>query len=113
MHAGGHHPSPDEAPAKSMFVRAGGATPKRKSTADIVSQTITQLTPLTTSSATPQSSSTPTSLSPARIVDTRFKCYKQLGELKNLNQAGILSDEECVTERQAIMDILKSIGSRK
>ena len=66
-----------------------------------------------TSSATPHSSTIPTSLSPARIVDARSKCYKQLGELKYLNQAGILSDEECVTERQAIMDILKSIGRRK
>ena len=30
MHAGGYHPSLDEAPTNSMFLRAGGGTPKRK-----------------------------------------------------------------------------------
>ena len=45
MHAGGYQPSLDEAPANSMFLRAGGTSTKRKTTADIVSQTINQLAP--------------------------------------------------------------------
>ena len=111
MHAGGYHPSLDEAPTNSMFLRAGGATPKSRSTADTVSQTITQLTPQILS--TPTSTSTVSSSSPAKMIDNRSKCYKQLSEIKNLNQAGILSDEEYMTEREAIMEVLKSIGNRK
>ena len=111
MHAGGFHPSLEEAPTNSMFLRAGGATPQRRSTADIVSQTITQLTPQVLS--TPTSTPTVSSSSPARMIDNRSKCYKQLSEIKNLNQAGILSDKEYSTEREAIMEVLKSIGNRK
>ena len=40
MNVGGYHLSTDEAPTATMFARAGGATPKRKSTAEVVSQAI-------------------------------------------------------------------------
>ena len=106
MHVGGYQPSLDEAPSNSMFLRAGGAAIKRRTTADIVSQAINQLAPaLSPSVALPTSHS-----SPAKLIDNRSKCYKQLGELKNLMQAGILSDEEYSREREAIMGTLKSLG---
>ncbi len=108
MHVGGYQPSLDEAPSNSMFLRAGGAAVKRRTTADIVSQAINQLSPaLSPSITTPTSHS---SGSPAKLIDNRSKCYKQLGELKNLMQAGILSDEEYSREREAIMGTLKSLG---
>ena len=105
MHVGGYQPSLDEAPSNSMFLRAGGAATKR-TTADIVSQAINQLTPvLSPGVAAPTSHS-----SPAKLINNRSKCYKQLGELKNLMQTGILSDEEYSREREAIMGTLKSLG---
>ena len=107
VHTGGYQPSLDEAPANSMFLRAGGTSTRRKTTADIVSQTINKLAPaLSPSVATPSTSHS----SPAKVIDNRSKCYKQLGELKNLIQAGILSEEEYAHEREAITDILKSLG---
>ena len=109
MHVGGYQPSLDEAPSNSMFLRAGGAAVKRRTTADIVSQAINQLAPTLSPSVT-----TPTSHgssgSPAKLIDNRSKCYKQLGELKNLMQSGLLSDEEYSREREAIMGTLKSLG---
>ena len=105
MHVGGYQPSLDEAPSNSMFLRAGGAATKR-TTADIVSQAINQLTPvLSPGVAAPTSHS-----SPAKLINNRSKCYKQLGELKILMQTGILSDEEYSREREAIMGTLKSLG---
>ena len=107
MHVGGYQPSLDEAPSNSMFLRAGGAATKRRTTADIVSPAINQLAPaLSPSVAVPTQSHS----SPAKLIDNRSKCYKQLGELKNLMQAGILSDEEYSREREAIMGTLKSLG---
>ena len=47
--------------------------------------------------------------SPAKIIDNRSKCYKQLGELRNLKESGILSDAEYATERAAIMSTLKNL----
>lgn len=47
--------------------------------------------------------------SPAKRIENRSKCYKQLGELKSLNEAGILSDEEYDSEKEAIMLSLKCL----
>jgi hypothetical protein len=107
MHVGGYQPSLDEAPSNSIFLRAGGAAVKR-TTVDIVSQAINQLSPaLSPCVTTPTSHS---SGSPAKLIDNRSKCYKQLGELKILMQTGILTDEEYSREREAIMGTLKSLG---
>jgi len=40
------------------------------------------------------------SASPAKIIDSRSKCYKQLSELKG---SDLLSDDEYTSEQQAIM----------
>ena len=80
MHAGGYEPGLDEAPSNSVFLRAGGAAAKRRTTADIVSQAINQLAPvLSPSVAVPSFHS-----SPAKLIDNRSKCYIQLGELKKI-----------------------------
>ena len=82
MHAGGYHPSLDEAPANSMFLRAGGATLKRRSTADIA---VTQLTPLMASSHS-------SALSPARIIDN--------GSTISSSVSFKILDEEYVAEKR-------------
>ena len=47
--------------------------------------------------------------SPARVIDNRSKCYKQLGELRSLKDSGLLSEAEYTSERAAIMSTLKSL----
>lgn len=45
--------------------------------------------------------------SPAKIIDGRAKCYRQLSELKNLMESGLQPSEEYQCERDAIMNALK------
>lgn len=113
MRVGGYHPSIDEPPTTTMFTRAGGATPKRKTTADVVSQAIGQLSSALSPRIVPLPSTignASSSQSPAKVIDNRSKCYRQLGELKNLKQSGLLSEEEYIVEREAIMNTLKTLG---
>ena len=49
--------------------------------------------------------------SPARVIENRSRCYKQLTELKNLQVNGILTSEEYASEREAVMASLKSLKS--
>ena len=78
MHVGGYQPSLDEAPSNSMFLRAGGAATKRRTTADIVSQAINQLAPaLSPGVAAPTSHS-----SLAKLINNRSKCYNNLESWK-------------------------------
>ena len=112
MHVGGYHSSSDDPPTTTMFARAGGATPRRKTTADAVSQVISQLSStlspkLISPAPSTNSNSSP---SPAKVIENCSKCYRQLGELKNLKQSGLLSEDECQIEREAIMNTLKDLG---
>lgn len=111
MKSGGLHDSMTTPPSTSMFVRAGGATPKRASSGNEMSQAICQLA----SALTPKSSATAMSRagdSPAKIIENRSKCYKQLAELKNLMESGLLSEEEYASERRAVMDTLNALKGK-
>ena len=46
------------------------------------------------------------------MIDNRSKCYRQLAELKNLMESGLLSEEEYTSERQAVMDILHKLKTK-
>lgn len=110
MIAGGVHSSCDEHPNTSMFQPAGGVSTKKKAgpaVANVLSDAITQLSSALSPRPVPASTS---GRSPAKIIENRSKCYKQLAELKNLVQLGVLSDEESCVERDAIMTILKNLG---
>lgn len=95
MYVGGWHKSLSVAPDSSMFRRAGSGTQKGARHDDDVP-----------SSGTSAISS---GTSPARAIDIRSKSYKQLVELKNLKSSGILSEEEYVSEKEAIMASLKKL----
>ena len=107
MIAGGVHSSYDEHPNTSMFQRAGGVGTKKKATpataTNVLSEAITQLSSALSPRPTPVNSGR----SPAKIIENRSKCYKQLAELNSLVQQGVLSEDESSTEREAIMNILK------
>ena len=54
----------------------------------------------------------PNSAIPIKVIDSRSKCYEQLGELKNLKDSNLLSEDEyMMSEWQAIMATLKSLSS--
>lgn len=110
MCAGGIYTSLDEPPNTSMFVRAGGGKSKRGSN-DALSGAITQISDAISSlnPKSPSLVSPATICSPVKSIDGRSKCYKQLTELNNLKQSGVLSQEEFMTEKQVIMGLLKKI----
>ena len=112
MYIGGYHKSLDDPPTTSMFSRAGsGDSQKRKTSQESVVETVTQEAKQISSalSPPPQSMSSSVGTSPARAIESRSKCYKQLIDLKNLNVSGILSDEEYQAEKGAIMMSLKKL----
>ena len=98
---GGVYGSTTEAPIQStMFTRAGtSGTHKKKS--------ITEAN--TNANASPAISSGST-CSPAKLIDNRSKCYKQIAELNSMKQSGLLSDEEYAAERGAVMNVLKRLS---
>ena len=92
---GGVHSSVDDPPNTSMFARAGGGSVRRKKTdsgqslADFVKQLSCALSPPSNPS---NGSRTPSATSPAKSIESRSKCYKQLSDLNNLKITGVLSD---------------------
>ena len=77
IHVGGYHLSIDEAPTTTMFVRAGGTTPKRKTTADAVSQAFNKLSSLLSpTGSVSQPSIVNNSHSPVKVIENCSKCYR-------------------------------------
>ena len=48
--------------------------------------------------------------SPAKLIENRSKCYRQLSELNSLKSSGVLTEEEYVTEKDAVMETLKNLA---
>ena len=79
----GLYTSTDEPPCNnSMFQRAGGGSSSKKKQDQN------------------ESAAGIATSSPARLIDSRSKLYKQLSELQNLKSAGILTDSEYATEER-------------
>ena len=110
MYLGGIHPSLDTPPTSSMYNRAGGGSMKRKTghTSEVVSA-IGDLTSALSPRLIPSSSGNTTVNSPAKIIDNRTKCYKQLSDLKSLFENNVLSKEEDNAERSVILGVLKKL----
>ena len=113
MYLGGAHPSLDTAPSSTMFNRAGGGgSVKRKTghtgTSEIVSA-IGDLTSTLSPRFIPSSSGSTTVSSPAKMIDNRTKCYKQLVDLKSLFENNMLSKDEFDAERSVILRVLKKL----
>ena len=91
MIVGGIYVSSDNPPSSTMFIRAGGGTAKKTS----------------------QSSNTVMSragCSPAKVIENRSKCYKQLSELKALLDSDVLSPLEYEEQKSTVMATLKNLG---
>ena len=110
MIIGGLHKSTDIAPSNPLFLRAGGNYPKKKpiSGGDTLIQAVADIaSSIVKSRSAPSPNSTVHS--PAKVIDSRSKCYCQLSELKSLFESGLLSDEEYQVEHEAIMNTLKNL----
>lgn len=106
MIVGEVHTSHDVPPSTTMFTRAGSETVKRKSnSSDMVVQVVDKLA----SVLSPKSSSPRNGDSPVKVIESRSKCYKQLNELKSLLTTGVLTNEEYLSEKEAVMLCLKSL----
>ena len=110
MYLGGVHPTLDTPPTTSMFNRAGGGSVRRCTghTGEVVSAINDLTSALSPRFVSPSSGST-TCNSPARIIDNRTKCYKQLADLKNLFENNVLTEEEYDTEKSVILGVLKKL----
>ena len=82
-----------------MFSRAGRlTTSKRRADEGVFTEALTRvankisgaLSPVPASSSTPST----TGNSPAKLIEYRSKCYRQLSELNNLKSSGVLTEEE-------------------
>ena len=113
MYVGGVHSSLDEPPTTTMFLRAGGVPPSKKKS-DPVCEALTQLASAITVAPglarSGPSAANQTKNSPAKTIENRSRCYRQLGEIKTLYESGLLSEIEYQSEREAIMSTLKSLS---
>ena len=114
MIAGDVHSSLDDPPTTSMFARAGDGSTKRSKSGSTSSLTdaLSQVAVVLSSTLSPRPQSNSPTHSPAKQTEVRSKCYKQLSDLNNLRQEGILSEEEYSSERHAVLQVLKSLQSQ-
>ena len=94
-------------PRIHLFVRAGGGCTTPKSKSSPVNKSLSDIAKcLTNVLSSPRSSA---GTNPAKSIDSRSKCYKQLGDLNSLKIAGVLSEEEYCAEKAAVMSTLKKV----
>ena len=107
MKFGRLHDSMTTPPATSTFVRAGGTTPKKPASSnDPMSHAICQLASALTSN-TPSATTVAGRVgdSPAKVIESRSKCYQQLAELKNLR---IQQYRKCMLSLPWVQSILET-----
>lgn len=111
--AGGSYTSLDVPPHNnSMFEKAGcgGGSSKSLQKDSSVSKVLAEAASAITSAFnSPKASAPSLHGSPARLIESRSKLYKQLSELQNL---GVLTDIEYAAEKDTIMELLAKLGGK-
>jgi hypothetical protein len=98
-----------------MFCRAGGdAQYKKKNQQSSVTQLMTEAAAAFTSALSPKPTGCatvggPVGTSPAKVIESRSKLYKQLVDLQNLRSIGVLSEDEYDLEKETIKDLLHKL----
>lgn len=109
MVASGMYCSMDNPPNTTMFTRAGSGTPSRKKDYVPVARALSDAATVIATALSPAVSTSSTRNSPAKVIESRSKLYKQLNELQNLKQSGVLTDEEyCEKKEGTIMKLLNN-----
>ena len=109
------HSSLDDPPTLSMFVKAGknDSSSKKKGDGSAMAEALTQAAVAISTALSPQTgTSNPTSqarTSPAKLTESRSKCYKQLSDLNNLKVSGVFTAEEYLAEKDAVLAILRRL----
>ena len=123
MKCSGTYSDLENPPAHSMFKRAGtttpSTTPSTKKNVDSsgpeMAQALTQAASQVSAAIVaacprPKECAQPSNFSsPAKVIENRSKCYKQLGELKNLMMQELLGEEDYEREKNAILQLLKKL----
>lgn len=75
-----------------MFVKAGKGNNSKKK--DEWSEAFTQAAVAISSALSPRSvtANAPSGTSPAKLIEARSKCYKQLNDLCSLKESGVLNE---------------------
>ena len=111
MIVGGLYSSNNECPSTSIFSRAGGKelSNKKSDVAEALGEVAKHVSAAFSGAIPSARSSSGNIASPAKSIDNRSKCCKQLGELNDLKSAGVLTEEEYQSEKEAIMATLKKL----
>ena len=89
----------DNPPTSTMFNQVGSSGPKKKNcTSEIALAIVSLANALSPKPLVLPSLGSTSRSSPARIIENHGKCYKQLSDLKNLFESGILTEEEYTSE---------------
>lgn len=90
MVAGGLHEDLDHPPNTSMFCRAGNTGTKKKSAERTLAEALTEVANIISravslvATAPTHNAASSNRSSPAKVIENRSKCYKQLSELQSL-----------------------------
>lgn len=109
MVVGDVHKDYDIPPTSTMFRRSGGNFNSGRKKEDLT-QALTQIASAVTPTRLGNSSN---GTSPAKAIEGRSKCYRQLAELKNLRDISVLTDDEFEAERAAILSTLDILKAKK
>ena len=102
----GLYNSLDNPPCKnSMFTRSGGGG---KPNSPVVQGAASPISTSSSTMATPIASGH----SPAKMIESRSKLYKQLTELQNLKTLGVLDENEYKVEKETILTLLQKLSSK-
>ena len=112
MIVGNIHSSIDLPPNTSMFARAGasGGSVQKKKPDSGFAESLTDFVKQLSGVLSPTNSNRPSpGTSPAKSIESRSKCYKQLSDLNSLKMSGVITEEEYKAEKEAIMSTLKKL----
>ena len=119
MIVGKTHNSTDDPPTCSMFVKAGKGNNRKKekekedkTDKTDMTEAVTQAAHAISSAFSPPPSATTNCPSPAKVIEACSRCYKQLHDLKNLKETGVLTDDKYSGEKEAVMSVLKKLKGR-
>ena len=109
MVVAGMHGDTGNPPSTSMFARAGG-TPVKKSQPSSVAQLVSEAATAFTSALSPKPTvSSGLANSPAKVIESRSKLYKQLADLQNLWSTGVFCEKDYESEKKSIMELLRNL----
>lgn len=107
MYANGGHVSLEEPPAVAMFNREKHSKSSHGNS-DVMVTVIDRLC----TALTPKDQGKTQTLSPMRKAELRSTYIKQLGELKLLNQSGVLTENEFEEQREELVELMRELKNK-